>query len=524
MKKNLIINYIFMALLVGLFSLVITSCEQNDELKIYAYPEPTVDSFSPVSGRPGTLVTITGSDFGTYKGAVSVFFNGFEVSKDQIISVTDNAIVVAVPEDASTGVITVKVWTHTKDIDGTFEYIPGAKITSVDPPAGLPGDLITINGTSFVTDLNLVSVNFNGLDAQVISVSETQIVVKVPQGVTPGFIGVVFEGIQTIAGPFFSILGELEFDLTSVSVTEFVEKGGTITIGKNGANVIDGTQNNGYVIYKFTAPVDGFYSPYAFAGSDKPNGYMNIDLGTSLTELKGRAIKPFNTQHIIDLGSWSDTQEYIYPETYLSKGQEYFFKVTFLQGSPWVANVYSLGIKLVDLPKGKYIFEFDDSSKSDWTVAQNGTAVIADGKLKVTFDPIQFVGTAKRRADLYNVINNKFPYPNGAAKESWTVSPDYPIFAIKITFTGTGAPKPTVGNLVLDPSVAGGANAGNNKYKTDYLGNNVIYYDLTADYPTATDLATRQLKVADLTGVETGYEVDWIRTFKNAAELQAFLQ
>ena len=43
---------------------------------LFAQGAPTIKSVSPVSGFPGTAITITGSGFGATKGASIVTFNG----------------------------------------------------------------------------------------------------------------------------------------------------------------------------------------------------------------------------------------------------------------------------------------------------------------------------------------------------------------------------------------------------------------------------------------------------------------
>jgi hypothetical protein len=176
---------------------------------------------------------------------------------------------------------------------------------------------------------------------------------------------------------------------------------------------------------------------------------------------------------------------------------------------------------LVDLeiPRGKFIYEFDDPAETDyWVGLQDATNVIEGGKLKVTFNASQFGGTSKRRADLNFISGATFPAttPNG----KWQYSTAYPILAFKIAFTGTGASIPGTGNIKLDRFDG----AKNNAYLTDFISKNVIYYDCSIAFTENQDLASFCLKIADISSVEeTGYEVDWIRSFKTKEELEAFI-
>ena len=67
-------------------------------------PTPTITALSPTSGPPGTVVTITGTNFGATQGTSSVFFNGWSAA---VTSWSSIQIVTAVPDDASYGPVSV---------------------------------------------------------------------------------------------------------------------------------------------------------------------------------------------------------------------------------------------------------------------------------------------------------------------------------------------------------------------------------------------------------------------------------
>ena len=359
-----------------------------------------------------------------------------------------------------------------KDFSGEpLVTYPAVTVTSVSPSKGTSGNIITLTGTNFGAYPQASKIYFNGVLAdEILSYTDTSVTVRVPQNAGTGPIKVkVWTNTITTADFEYSV-------------------GGTITsVAPTSGNVGDQIVITG----------QGF-------GTNASKVSVKFSDGLVKDAFTGTVVSVSNTQIAVLIPKGAVTGKV----------------------RVWLENQIITGPELTVIapPKGKYVFEFDDPTDIQWLPAQNATSKIENGKLKVTFDPVQLGTTAsKRRADLYNIISGIFPSPGGAAKAKWVQSPAYPILAMKITFTGTGAAKPGVGNISLDPAIAGGINAGNNKYKSDYIAQNVIYYDLSADYLTDTELTTRQFKIADIVGAETGYEVDWIRTFKNTAELKTFL-
>jgi hypothetical protein len=357
-----------------------------------------------------------------------------------------------------------------KEFTGTpLVTYPAVTVSSFSPSSGTSGNIITLTGTNFGNYVEAAKIYFNDVLAdEILSYTDTSITVRVPQNAGTGPIKVkVWTNTATTAN--------FEY-LTGATVSSVSPASGNV-----GDQIIITGQ--------------GF-------GTDASKVSVKFTDGVSKDAFTGKIISVSNTQIAVLIPKGAVTGKV----------------------RVWVQNQIITGPELtvIALPKGKYVFEFDDPTDSQWLPAQSATSKIEDGKLKVTFASTQLGTTAsKRRADLYYIIGGIFPSPGGATKTKWVQSPAYPILAMKIAFTATGEVKPGVGNIVLDPGL--GVNAGNNKFKTDYVAKNVIYYDLSADYTLETELATRQFKIADIVGSETGYEVDWIRTFKNTAELKAFL-
>ena len=81
-------------------------------------------------------------------------------------------------------------------------------ISSIDPDSGMPGTEVKIAGTGFGVDIDKVSVTINGVAAVVESVTETQIVVIIPEDAGSGPVKVTVNGV-TVTGPSFAFQDKL---------------------------------------------------------------------------------------------------------------------------------------------------------------------------------------------------------------------------------------------------------------------------------------------------------------------------
>ena len=120
----------------------------------FTYTGPTITGFTPSSGPPGTIVTITGTNLAPAANEVS--FNG-EAATD-IISDTPTKIRVKVPAGATTGYITVTAPSGSVTSASKFTYV-GPTITGFTPSSGKPGTVVTITGTNLS---HTTAVGFNG--------------------------------------------------------------------------------------------------------------------------------------------------------------------------------------------------------------------------------------------------------------------------------------------------------------------------------------------------------------------------
>jgi hypothetical protein len=146
---------------------------------------PTISSFGPTSGVPGTIVTIHGTRL--YK-ASSVKFGGEQAL---IVSNTPTVLKVRVPSGALSGTIAVTTQGGTATSAASFTAIPAAVpiVTGFSPTSGVVGTTVTIHGSG----LQLPTVKFGGffgVVAPVLSDTATTVKVLVPAGAPSGPIKV----------------------------------------------------------------------------------------------------------------------------------------------------------------------------------------------------------------------------------------------------------------------------------------------------------------------------------------------
>ncbi len=170
----------------------------------FATDSPTVVSYLPVEGKPGQVVSITGTNF---TGATVVQF-GAEPAEFVVRSAT--LITAKVPANAVTGnIIIVTPYGYCFSY-GQFIVIPelNLTITSFTPISGDVGQEVTIKGTDFDT---VWGVDFNGTFAAYNVDDSNTITTWVPENATTGKI--------TVWTDFY----------TAVTTTDFVTSCPTIT-------------------------------------------------------------------------------------------------------------------------------------------------------------------------------------------------------------------------------------------------------------------------------------------------------
>jgi len=178
-----------------------------------------IGDFSPKSGGPGTVVTITGSGF---TGATAVRFGGVNAASYTINSASSITATLAA---GATGTIDVVTPLGTGTSDSTFTVIGPPTITAFTPLGGPPGTVVTLTGTNFVNVSRVRFRDFSGfIPASAFTVlSPTQIQVTVPLGGV-GLIQVTATGGTVLStSPFLPVAPPR---ITSFSPTS--GRGGTL--------------------------------------------------------------------------------------------------------------------------------------------------------------------------------------------------------------------------------------------------------------------------------------------------------
>lgn len=138
---------------------------------------PVITLFTPLSGVPGSTVTITGSGF---YGINGVSINNTAAS---FSVVSPSAITLTVPPGSVSGKIRVSNAAGTGISAGDFTVINLPVLSGFSPQGGLPGSLVTLSGSSFSA---ATSVRINGMEAPFTINSPEQITLTIPPGATSG--------------------------------------------------------------------------------------------------------------------------------------------------------------------------------------------------------------------------------------------------------------------------------------------------------------------------------------------------
>jgi hypothetical protein len=177
-------------------NVVVTTLYGTASLAGFTYlPPPTITSFSPTSGAPGTVVTISGANLGS---VTAVSFSGTDASSFTIVNSTT---ITAVTGIGGSGFIYLQSPNGPGSSSGSFTFVyPPPTITSFTPTSGTTGTEITITGTNF-TSVPLVGVTFGGVQANPVVVqSATSLKATVGAGATGNVIITTNGGTASLPG------------------------------------------------------------------------------------------------------------------------------------------------------------------------------------------------------------------------------------------------------------------------------------------------------------------------------------
>ncbi|MBM3268234.1 MAG: IPT/TIG domain-containing protein [Candidatus Sericytochromatia bacterium] len=153
-----------------------------------------IRNISPSSVIPGQTMTIYGDGFDPDRTKNDVFFGFTKVTPT---TASANSLVVGVPGSATSGLLTVRTPVSTSN----SVYFDVAYFIAAAPTTGLSLQEATLQGLFPAQE---GSVYFNGVKAEVVSWSATEIKVTIPTGVTTGPISVQTAAGSTITGPIYA--------------------------------------------------------------------------------------------------------------------------------------------------------------------------------------------------------------------------------------------------------------------------------------------------------------------------------
>jgi hypothetical protein len=225
-------------------------------------PTPSITSLSPASSTVGTLVTITGTNFGASQGASTVMFNGTAATPT---GWSATSIVVPVPVGATSGNLVVTV-NGVASAGVAFTVLLTPSIVNLSPPSAAVGAPVTITGTNFGASQGASTVTFNGTAATPTGWSATSIVVPVPVGATSGNVVVTINGVAS-AGAAFTVVpvsispraAALVVTIQTQQFTAWVTGNASVTWS------VDGVAGGNAAVGTVTA--SGLYTPPSTAGT-----------------------------------------------------------------------------------------------------------------------------------------------------------------------------------------------------------------------------------------------------------------
>lgn len=110
---------------------------------------PSITSFSPVAGGPGTSVTLSGDNFPTGDVTYSLSVGGVSVSATQMQAFGSSSFQFYVPEGATTSAITFTVDGVTTTSTGSFTTVASLSLSPATGPALATGSTRVYTATAF---------------------------------------------------------------------------------------------------------------------------------------------------------------------------------------------------------------------------------------------------------------------------------------------------------------------------------------------------------------------------------------
>jgi len=166
---------------------------------IFTVAHPVISSVVPPAAAHGATIMLYGTGFiSNGGGGNSVFING---QSAPTYTWTDTSIQVGVPSAATSGPITVNVYSAVSNAV-SFDVLPAPTVTSITPSIGAVGSSVTVTGTGFGATQSTSILDFYGVVATITSWSDTSIQAIVPANASTGPVNVTVGGLVGTGATF----------------------------------------------------------------------------------------------------------------------------------------------------------------------------------------------------------------------------------------------------------------------------------------------------------------------------------
>eukprot|EP00004_Rigifila_ramosa_P023158 TRINITY_DN645_c0_g1_i3.p1 TRINITY_DN645_c0_g1~~TRINITY_DN645_c0_g1_i3.p1 ORF type:complete len:3751 (+),score=683.12 TRINITY_DN645_c0_g1_i3:3-11255(+) len=212
---------------------------------------PYIDSVTPAAGVPGTLITVSGSGFGTAEEALGVSFNN---TATELVAASLNNLgthfVVVAPVVASSGIVWISVSRAAVPtaVPIPFTFIDRPSVRSVAPVGGAAGTTLTLTGVNFGTSESDIRMTVGGTPCAVVpgslqvSGSDSLVECVAPLGVL-GAQDVVLTRFTTLAATPFPTFTYVNTPLLATIAPSFGIAATVITLsGFNFGNSIQAVE------------------------------------------------------------------------------------------------------------------------------------------------------------------------------------------------------------------------------------------------------------------------------------------
>jgi hypothetical protein len=146
----------------------------TSQVSFTVIPLPTITGFNPAFGPIGTVITVTGTNLDRSSLAT------INRIKANLAVVSESKVKVFVPNDATSGPLTLMTAYGFCETSTCFEVIAASAVTGISPPAAPAGGFVIIKGWGFK---GVSSVHFGELLSPSVAVNSTnQITAQIPYG------------------------------------------------------------------------------------------------------------------------------------------------------------------------------------------------------------------------------------------------------------------------------------------------------------------------------------------------------